>query len=190
MVAALPNAHSTPSLALLLILAPFLAATAAAQDRQAPFLDLSAGWVGFADDGVVNEGGIGAAVRLPLSSRLAIGPEVVYVIGSRHSHLVLTGNLTYDLIPSGPGRRSAVTPFLVAGGGLFQTRESFRSGTFTHTEGAFTAGGGVRMRVGDRVTVGVDARVGWEIHVRVSGVASVRLGRSSPPLPAAPRRFP
>lgn len=68
-------------------------------------------------------------------------------------------------------------PFLVIGGGLFQTRESFDAAGFTHSEGAFTAGGGVRDAVGNRVTVGVDARVGWETHLRVSGVIGVRPGR-------------
>ena len=36
---------------------------------------------------------------------------------------------------------------------------------------------GNAMAVGDRVTVGVDARIGWETHVRVNGVIGVRLGR-------------
>jgi hypothetical protein len=60
---------------------------------------------------------------------------------------------------------------------MFQTRESFFGDDFTNTEGAFTAGGGLRVAVGDRVTVGVDARIGWETHVRVNGVIGVRLGR-------------
>jgi hypothetical protein len=70
-----------------------------------------------------------------------------------------------------------VTPFLVVGGGVFQTHETFLAGSFTSSEGAFTAGGGVRVAAGDRVTIGVDARVGWELHVRVGGVLGIRLGR-------------
>ena len=65
----------------------------------------------------------------------------------------------------------------IVGGGMFQTRESFFGDDFTHTEGAFTAGGGVRGAVGDRVTVGLDARLGWETHLRINGVVGVRLGR-------------
>jgi hypothetical protein len=53
----------------------------------------------------------------------------------------------------------------------------FANEDFTHTEGAFTAGGGVRAPVGKRVTVGVDARIGWETHIRINGVVGVRLGR-------------
>ena len=71
----------------------------------------------------------------------------------------------------------AVTPFVVAGGGLFQTRERFPSGPFTSADGAFTAGGGVRGSFGDRVTVGIDARIGWELHLRVNALVGVGLGR-------------
>ena len=56
-----------------------------AQDRPSPALDLAAGWVGFADDGVVSELPIGAAVRWYLSPRISIGPEVTFIAGESHS---------------------------------------------------------------------------------------------------------
>jgi opacity protein-like surface antigen len=148
-----------------------------AQDRPAPAVDLSAAWVGFADDGVVGETLVGGAFRWPVSPRVAIGPELVYISGSRHSHAVVTGNLWWDLAPRRAGASSRVTPFLVAGGGAFSTRADFVRETFTSWEGAFTAGGGVRVAASDRVDVGVDARVGWELHLRVGGVVGIRLGR-------------
>jgi hypothetical protein len=46
----------------------------------------------------------------------------------------------------------------------------------TSSEGAFTVGGGVRRRVSDRVGLGIDVRLGWETHLRVGGIISVRLG--------------
>jgi hypothetical protein len=165
------------ALAALLLLAPFTAADVVAQDRPSPALDLSAGWVGFADDGIVSEGLFGAAGRIYLSPRVALGPELLFISGQNHSHLVLTGNLTFDFVAPKAGRAPAVTPFLVVGGGLYQTRESFFDQNLTHSEGAFTVGGGIRAAVGDRVTVGVDARMGWEPHIRINGVVGVRLGR-------------
>ena len=63
-----------------------------AQERPAPALDLSAGWVGFADDGVVSELPIGAAFRWYLSPRISIGPEVTVIAGKAHSHQIVTGN--------------------------------------------------------------------------------------------------
>ena len=171
------RSHCHVVLAAVFVLAPLLTTTASSQGRASPTLDLSAGWVGFADDGVVSEGMIGGAGRFYMSPRIAIGPELLYISGENHSHTVLTGNLTVDFIAPQAGRPARVTPFLVVGGGMFQTRESFFGEDVTHTEGAFTAGGGVRAAVGDRVTVGVDARIGWEAHLRINGVVGVRLGR-------------
>jgi Outer membrane protein beta-barrel domain len=154
-----------------------LAGSAVAEERPDPVVEFAAGWVGFADDGVVNEGLVGGTARFYLSPRISVGPEVAYISGQDHSHLMLTGNLTWDVLPPTGRRLRRVNPFVVVGGGLFQTREEFFNGPFTSNDGAFTAGGGVRALVGDRVTVGVDARIGWELHLRVSGLLGVQLGR-------------
>jgi hypothetical protein len=161
----------------LALLALPMANTAAGQDRLGPVPEFEVGWVGFADDGIVSESLVGGAVRLYVFPRISIGPEVVYIRGDNHSHVVATGNLTWDVFAPTNGRPRQVTPFLVAGGGVFQTRESFSTGTFTSSEGAFTAGGGVRALVGNRVTVGIQSRVGWELHLRLSGSVGVWLGR-------------
>lgn len=171
------SATRAAALAALMLLAPLPGSGASAQNRPSPALDLSAGWVGFADDGIVSEGMIGAGARVYVSPRIAVGPELLHVSGASHGHLVLTGNLTFDVLAPRAGRPAPLTPFLVVGGGLFQTRESFASGDFTHTEGAFTAGGGVRAALGNRVTAGVEARIGWEPHLRINGVVGIRLGR-------------
>jgi hypothetical protein len=83
-----------------------------------------------------------------------------------------------DLVTPINGDPPLVTPFVVVGVGLFQARESFLdTENFTSSEGAFTAGGGVRRLVGERMMLGVEARVGWELHVRVNAVVGVHLGR-------------
>jgi len=151
-----------------------LPAIAAAQGVPRPAAEFSAGWVGFADDGVVSEGMIGGSVRWYVTPRLSIGPEVLYMSGQNHSHSVLTGNAVFDVLPPMNRRPRPVTPFVVAGAGMFQTRETFRSSSFTSTEGAFTAGGGVRARVGDHLTFGIDTRIGWELHLRVNGFLGVQ----------------
>jgi hypothetical protein len=162
--------------ALLLISVP-MAHIAAAQTRPPVNLEFAAGSLLFPDDGIVNEGFVGAHLRMYLSPRVSVGPEIAYVSGERHNHLMLTGNLTYDFLSPLGARPRPVTPFVVVGGGLFQTRENFFNGPFTSHEGAFTAGGGVRGAIGDRVTVGAEARIGWELHVRANGFVGVRLGR-------------
>lgn len=149
---------------------------ASAQDRPAPALDLSAGWVGFADDGIVSELPIGAAFRWYITPRISIGPEVTFITGESHGHQVVTGNLTFDFrAPRGGVPR--VTPFLVVGGGMFRTTEGFANRPpFSSTEGAFTLGGGIRAPLNDRVGAGIDARIGWEAHLRITGFVSVGFG--------------
>ena len=154
-----------------------MADLAAAQDRPGPAAELAAGWVGFADDGIVSESLVGGAARWYLLPRVSVGPELVYISGPHHSHLVLTGNVTWDVLAPTNRRPHRVTPFLVAGGGVFQTREHFFDGTYTSSEGAFTAGGGVRALVGDRVTLGLEMRAGWEPHIRINGGVGLQLGR-------------
>lgn len=162
--------------AFVLLAAP-MAHPAAAQDRPAPAVELAAGWVGFADDGIVSEGLVAGGARLYLFPRVSVGPELVYIDGPNHSHLVVTGNVTWDVLAPTNRRPHRITPFVVAGGGVFQTREHLFNGTYTSREGAFTAGGGVRAFVGDRVTVGLEMRVGWEPHVRINGLVGLQLGR-------------
>jgi hypothetical protein len=171
-----PTLMAVPLSVIALLVSP-LARAAAAQDIPPPAVEFEAGWVGFADDGIVHESMVGGAARWYLRPRLGVGPELVYVSGSHHSHRIVTGNITFDLLSPASGRPRPVTPFLVAGGGLFQTRETLTGGDFTSSEGAFTAGGGIRASAGDRVTIGIDARVGWELHLRVNGFVGLRLGR-------------
>lgn len=145
-----------------------------AQQRPAPAVDLTAAWIGFVDDAVVSEPGFGGAFRWYVSPRIALGPELLYVRGDSHSHLTLTGNLTWDVLPQ--ASNPIATPFLVVGAGMFQTHETFFDDAVTSKEGAFTAGGGIRSRLADRVSVGVDARVGWELHLRIGGFVTVGFG--------------
>jgi len=145
---------------------------AAAQGRPSSAAEFAAGWVGFVDDGIASETMAGGAFRWYPLRHIAIGPEVIYINGDNHSHLMLTGNVTFDVLAD-----RAVTPFIVVGGGLFQTHESFPTGGFTSNEGAFTLGGGVRVSAGDRVTIGFDARIEWETHLRLNGTLGVRLGQ-------------
>lgn len=149
---------------------------ALAQERPRPVLEIAAGAYFFADDVIVTEGLIGGAGRFYVSPRISVGPEIAFIAADSHSHFVATGNVTFDILAGTRGQPPRVTPFLVVGGGIFQTRaDFFNRGTFTSTEGAFTAGGGIRGRVGRRVTLGAEARIGWEPHIRVNGFVGIDL---------------
>jgi hypothetical protein len=125
------------------------------------------GYTGFADDGIVGHSLIAAAARVYLLPRVSVGPEFQYMAGEGdHRDLMLTGNVYVDLSERGPGR--PVVPYLVVGGGLFQTRDNFLGETFTSSEGGFTAGAGVRIFLNSNFYVAPEFRGGWEPHFRVS----------------------
>jgi hypothetical protein len=162
--------------AIILVVAPMIR-QAAAQGRGAATAEFIGGWIGFGDSGVVSEVLVGGAGRVYLHSRVGVGPELTYIVGQSHTHLMLTANLTWDLAGPPAGGSRAVTPYLVVGGGLFHTSRSSLARSSTSNEAAFTIGAGARWTAGDRVTVGVDARLGGPPHFRISGLVGVHLGR-------------
>lgn len=148
---------------------------AGAQERPAPAVEAQAGWAGFVDEGLVHHSVVGGAARFYLTPRLAVGPELAYMVGPGDDRdLFITGNLTFDVLRPAPSR--AATPYLVAGGGLFRHTNRLLVGTFSSNEGAFTAGAGVRVMLGERAYLAPEVRAGWETHVRLTVAVGVRLG--------------
>jgi hypothetical protein len=151
-------------------------ASAATSELPAPAIELTAGHAAFLDDGPIGHKVFGGALRGHLSPRFSIGPEVVYMVGPGDDRdLFLTANVTFDILSPRPGRAGRVTPFLVAGGGLMRRSDRFGGVSYSSTEGAFTAGGGVRAWLTPRVYVASELRVGWEPHVRITGTVGVAL---------------
>ena len=145
--------------------------------RPAPAWEVLAGYAGFVDDATIDHAVFGTAARVYVTPRLAIGPELVYMRGPNSDRdLFLTGNVTFDVMPPRSGRPPHVSPFLVAGGGFFQYSDRVGSFSFTSYEGAFTAGGGVRAWITDRVYALADFRFGWELHARVNAGVGIGLG--------------
>lgn len=167
-----------PLSAFLFLLVMNIAVPASAQSvadrRPAPVVELTAGYAGFVDEDLIDHVVIGSALRFHLLPRISVGPELQYMAGPGDDRdLILTGNVTFDLLP--PDRR--VTPFLVAGGGFLRHSDRFGASSFSSSEGAFTAGAGVRGWLNDRVYVAGDFRVGWELHYRVAGTLGIALSK-------------
>ena len=81
-------------------------------DKPSPAVELAAGALLFSDDGVVTEGFVGGSGRVYLTPRVSVGPEISYVSGDNHSHVILTGNVTFDLVHPSGARPRVVTPFV------------------------------------------------------------------------------
>jgi hypothetical protein len=162
--------QKTALLCILLAGAPAAAHAQSADVRPAPAAEFTGGYAGFADDATIDHAVFGGAMRIHLTPRVSVGPELQYMVGPGDDRdLILTGNLTLDVLP--PNRR--VTPFFVMGGGLFNHSDTFGSSS----EGAFTAGGGVRAWLSERVYVASELRIGWELHYRITGTIGVALSK-------------
>ena len=147
------------------------AGEAQAQDRRPIAIEGTVGWAGFADDATKHHTIVGAAVRLPIGRRLSVGPEVFVANGSTEDDTFVLGSIWVDLGPSPEAAR--VVPYVVLGGGYMRHDQRFGDRHFISGEGSFTAGGGVRGHLGDRLYVGADARIGWELHLRVTAHVGV-----------------
>ena len=144
---------------------------AAAQELSRRVVEVSGGFSGFVDETIIPHGTVGTAVRWDLGPHLSVGPEFVYMSGGADDQdMFLTGKVVVDF-----RRERAVSPYLVADGGLMLSRLTFvRSGDFWYREGAVSFGGGARVRVSRRVFVAPEVRIGWEPHIRVTAIVGWR----------------
>ena len=145
---------------------------AQAQSPRGVAVEATAGWAGFVDDATIEQSVFGVAARVPLGHRLSLGPEIVHMIGpNTDRNTFVLGSLWIDLGPTPETAR--VVPYVVLGAGYMHHSHRFPSGRFASGEGSFTAGGGARVRVTDRIYVGGDARIGWELHLRTTAHVGV-----------------
>jgi hypothetical protein len=146
-------------------------ARAFAQDR--PWAaEVHVGYAGFVDDSTKNYWLVGGGLFPYVTPRISVGPELVVMTNDdlvRDRNVLLTGNVVSDANPAG----ARVTPFLVAGAGLFWGRDQVANGPYWFSDPAFTAGGGVRARLSDAWSAAAEYRIGWELHQRVSGSVGV-----------------
>jgi hypothetical protein len=121
----------------------------------------------FADSPPVPHSVFGVGTRVYLTPRLAFGPEFTLMRGSgEHRDTFLTGNVSWDLRSRVPGARVNLVPFVLGGVGIMSSTDSVGTGTYSSTEGAFTAGGGLRLESASGLYVAPDVRIGWELHWR------------------------
>ena len=161
--------HRTLSLIvspILAIVLPLAAAPARAQQDRRVTVEAQGGYAGFLDDATIDHGVIGGSLKVGLTPRMRLGPEVVWMRGPGHDRdLFLTGTLTWDMRDPRPSPR--VVPYLIAGGGVMLHRDRFLLESFSSWEGALTGGAGARIQVTPRLFVAPELRIGWEPHYRV-----------------------
>jgi hypothetical protein len=147
-----------------------------AHAQELPWIaDGSIGYAGFVDDSTRNFLVLGGAVRKQVTPRISVGPEFIFMDAGDSfidRAVMLTGNVVFDFYPTRGANARTMTPFLVGGVGGFWQREQLGTGPFWSSDPAFTAGGGVRARLSERVSAVAEYRFGWELHQRLSGSVS------------------
>jgi hypothetical protein len=149
------------------------AGEARAQQPRPIAIEGTVGWAGFVDDATIHHTVYGAGARISLTPRISVGPEFAYMVGpDADRDIFVLGSMWIDWLAPAPGR--PVAPYCVFGGGLMSHRDELGRGPYPWKhEGSFTAGGGARVRINDRISVGGDVRLGWELHLRTAGHVGV-----------------
>jgi hypothetical protein len=138
-----------------------------AEDKPAPIVEAVVGTSGFIDEVWDYFGTIGGGVRVFVTPRLAIGPEVAYLSGEFDaSTLTVTANMTFDIV-SDDGRRRQKTR---VGGGPGSTALV----PFTSSEATMSAGVGARIALGSHIFVAPEFRLGWEPETRIAVTIGMR----------------
>jgi hypothetical protein len=114
--------------------------------------------------------GIGAALRIPITSRFSFEPEVLRVAGDRFVSWQILGNVTVAL-----STNPKVTPYVVAGIGV--NRELDKAIDYRATAATWNGGFGVRFAVNDRVSVSPEVRFGLATFPRLTMALGVALGK-------------
>jgi hypothetical protein len=166
-------------LPLLLTLAPAAHAQDAPARRPPPPTEVrvQTGWAAFVDDALLDHAVVGSSVRVYLTPRLSVEPELTWMRGPGDDRdLVLLGNLTFDIIR----RPARVSPYLTIGGGLL--RHTNGNGFITwSTTGPHVAGGpGVTFELTPRASAFVEWRLGFEPHTRVTAGFAYRWSQWRP----------
>jgi hypothetical protein len=135
-------------------------------------LTMIGGYTGFIDEDLINHGIFGGGAEWLVTPRIAVGPEVLYMVGPGSDRdLFVLGVARFGILPF--TRR--VAPFATAGGGFSVHSDRFVNETFRSSEGAFVFGGGLRAAVSPRVYVAPEFTAGWEPHIRFSVNVGIRL---------------
>jgi hypothetical protein len=156
------------------------AANAGAQDQDRRHATNGAveGIVGhavFADDAPIHHSVFGLAAPLRLTDRLAIGPELVRMIGPGDDRdWILAAAVWWDFISPGPLRPGRVVPFVSGGFGVLSHSDRFG----THNSRYYGGGGGVRVHLTDRLYISPEVLFASELHLRTVARIGYHIPRS------------
>jgi hypothetical protein len=123
----------------------------------------SAGTAVFADESADVHQWYGGAVRVYVTSRLAIEAEAGYLRLNRdHYDVLLLPNVSYDF----RSLDKRVIPYVIGGAGYLRTTDRFLSGSFSSSTWVAEGGGGAKIYLTGGLLIAPEFRVGSELHIR------------------------
>jgi hypothetical protein len=163
-----------------------LASTAAAQTpapaKPKPTIDINWGYTVFsASDEETGESDtfkhtvLGGGARIPITSRLAIGGEVLRLRGDGADRdWVFAGKVTFDLIQDTIDVPKPAVPYIVGSGGYLKHSDERNEVPIEVNTGVGNGGIGVRIALGRMVYIAPEFRVGVESHWNIGVVFGIR----------------
>ena len=119
---------------------------------------------------------LGGGARIPITSRLAIGGEVLRLRGQGADRdWVFAGKLTFDLIQDTPGIPQPAVPYIVGTGGFLKHSDERNEVPITVNTGIGEGGIGVRIAVGRVLYLAPEFRFGFETHWNIGLVIGFRV---------------
>ena len=151
-------------------------ATSTAAGKPDRTIDINWGYTSFTvEDQKFEHTLIGAGARLPVTSRLAIGPELAHLRGpATDRDWVFAGKLTFDLIPDTGATPAAAVPYLIGSAGWLHHSEEINDEPTTVNTGFGNGGAGVRIALGRFLYVAPEFRIGVEKHWHLGLTIGVR----------------
>ena len=118
---------------------------------------------------------LGGGVRIPITSRLALGGEVLRLRGQvADRDWVFAGKLTFDLIQDTPGIPQPAVPYIVGTGGFLKHSDERNEVPIAVNTGIGEGGIGVRIAVGRVLYLAPEFRFGFETHWNIGLVIGFR----------------
>ena len=118
---------------------------------------------------------LGGGARIPITSRLALGGEVLRLRGQGADRdWVFAGKVTFDLIQDTPGVPQPAVPYIVGTGGFLKHSDERNEVPIAVNTGIGEGGIGVRIAVGRVLYLAPEFRFGFETHWNIGLVIGFR----------------
>lgn len=128
----------------------------------------------FADESAQVHSAIGGSVRLHVTPRFAIEPEIAYLrLDRNHYDILFMPNVTFDF----RSLDNRVVPYVIGGVGYMRFVQRYGAQSFTANTWIAEGGFGTKIYLSRGVFVSPEFRVGSELHLRAGVSVGYTFGR-------------